>query len=104
MKAFLYAFFIVLLVGGGYYLLVDKAPAADTPAATWQAESQKLLTQLLADQLKIAQGQDTGALETDLRAAEAHLANAPAEADVSTFRTAVTAYRAQQNARLQAQP
>ncbi len=103
MKAFLYAFFIVLLFGGGYYLLVDHTPPADTPAGAWQAQSQTLLSQLLSDQLKVVQGQDSGAFESDLKAAEAHLASAPADADVTTFRTAVAAYRAQQNARLQAQ-
>lgn len=99
MKPFLYAFFILLLVGGGYALLVDQSPPENAAVGTWNTEAQSHLSTLLADQLKIAQGQDRSSFEAHLKSAEAHLAAAPAEADSATFRTAIQAYRAQQNAR-----
>ncbi len=101
MKLFLYLFFTVLLIGGGYFLFVHQTPPASGPAATWEAEAQQHLTTLLADQLKAVGSQDWTSFDADLKKAEAHLAAAPAEANSANFRSALKGYASQQELRAQ---
>lgn len=101
MKLFLYLFFTVLLIGGGYFLFVHQTPPASGPAATWEAEAQQHLTTLLADQLKAVGSQDWTAFDADLKKAEDHLAAAPAEANSANFRSALKAYASQRELRAQ---
>ncbi len=102
MKLFLYLFVSALLLGGFYTLFIhDSAPAVATPASSWEAEAQTHLTTLLADQLKAASSRDWSVFEANLQKAEAHLAGAPEGTDTGNFRTALTAYRSQQELRAQ---
>ncbi len=101
MKLFLTLVLIIVLAGGSYLLFVDRSAPVSTASAAWSAEAQVELTALLSDLLKASQSNDWRAFDADLDKADAHLASAPADADTTNFRTAITSYRSQQQLRAQ---
>lgn len=104
MKLFLYLFVSALLLGGTYVFFVRETPPASVPAGNWESEAQGHLTTLLGDQLKAVSSKDWTAFDADLKKAEAHLALAPVGANDGSFRSALRAYRSQQEMRAQLSP
>lgn len=104
MKLLLYLFFSLLLIGGTVFLIVGPPAAPVEPAvASWETEAQTQLATLLSTQMQAANTQDWTAFNTALAQASAHLAAAPAKANTTTFRAALTVYEAQQRQRAQLQ-
>lgn len=104
MKLFLYLLFAVVLFGGAYLLLVDNTPPKSPAAIAWAEASQVHLSALLSDQMQASQSNNWSSFDANLTKAEAHLAKAPADADTTTLRAALTVYRSQQKIRAQIAP